>query len=106
MLETRINKIEQQNILRNIGIKKLTNKEMTANEIITKIASSLDVEMRETDISNAYRPKKRNDKIVIEFTSLNKKRELMSKISRHRLDANIVNNIEKQNSSSNIKINK
>ena len=88
MLETRINKIEQQNILRNIEIKNVTNEEMTPNEIIT----SLDVEMRETDISNEYRPKMRNDKIVIEFTSLGKKTR---KISQHRLDANIVNNTEK-----------
>lgn len=82
-------------------IKNVANEDMTPNEIITKIASSLDVEMRETDISNVYRPKKRNDKIVVEFTFLGKKRELMSKISRHRLAANIVNNTEKQNSSNN-----
>ena len=34
---------------------------MTPNEIIVKIAYSLDIEIRETDIGNAYRPKKRVD---------------------------------------------
>lgn len=100
-IDTRINQIEQQFIVKNIEIKNVTNKEMSPYEIIKTIASSVDVEMSEADISNAYRLKRQSDKIVAEFTSLNKKRELMSKITRHRVDADIINNNRNENNNNN-----
>lgn len=57
------------------------------------------MEIDEADINKAYRLKRQNDKIVVEFFSLNKKTEFISKIERHRVDAHIINNCGDQNSS-------
>ena len=58
-LETRIDKLEQQNIAKNIEIKNVTNEEMSPNEVIKTIAASLNVKMHENDICNAYRHSRR-----------------------------------------------
>lgn len=42
------------------------------------------------DIGSTYRVRK-NNKIIVEFSSLTKKRELMSKLRGHRINANILN---------------
>ena len=41
--------------------------------------------------------KYKKGKVYVEFTSLNKKRQLKSKITRHRLYAHIINDTENQN---------
>lgn len=57
--------------------------------VISKIATSLGVQISETDIENAFRIKK-NNKIIVEFVSVKKKKELLSKLQRHRVDANVL----------------
>lgn len=90
-IDQTVNKIDQALIKNNIEIKNVSNKDISATEIIKTIAASVDVEITNFDINNAYRVKKADNKAIIEFTTLNKKRELMSKIQRHRIDANVIN---------------
>lgn len=90
-MDKRINNIEQQMIAKNIEIKNVENKQLSATEVIKKIAESLNVELKEEDINRAYRLKKKENKIIIEFSSLNKKLELMTKIERHRIEAKVIN---------------
>lgn len=90
-METRINKLEQQQIAKNIEIKNINSKNMSAYDVVKTIASSLNVNINDADISNAYRLKKQEDKAIIEFSSINKKREFMSKVERHRVDAAVIN---------------
>lgn len=78
-MNTRINKLEQQAINKNIEINNVQNQQMSADEVIKKIATSL----------NAFRLK--INKIIVEFCSINKKREVMEKIHAHRIDANVLN---------------
>ncbi|XP_046807404.1 uncharacterized protein LOC111687197 [Lucilia cuprina] len=60
--------------------------------MVKTIGASINVEIKEGDISKAYRIKKQSNKIIVEFSTLCKKTEFMSKIDRHRIDANIINN--------------
>lgn len=90
-IDKTVNKIDQALIKNNIEIKNVTNSNMSASEIIKTIAASVDVQINNFDINNSYRVKNADNKAIIEFTTLNKKRELMSKIQRHRIDASIVN---------------
>lgn len=90
-METRINNLEQQMIVKNIEIKNVTNKNISAYDVVKTIGNSLGVEIGEGDIEKSYRLKKQDDKIIIEFSSLSKKQQLMGKIERHRVDAKIIN---------------
>lgn len=72
-LDTAVNKIDQALIKNNIEIKNVNNPEMSANEIIKTIAASIDVEINNIDINNAYCVNKAK-KAIIEFTTLNKKK--------------------------------
>lgn len=96
-MDSRINKLEQKIIERNIEIKNVENQQISPLEVVKKIAASRDVAIAEEDILRAYRIKNQKNKIIIEFSSLNKKQELMSKIERHRIDAK--NSTESNNSS-------
>lgn len=98
-MNTRINKLEQQMIAKNIEIKNIENKEISPFDVVKTIAASLDVEIKEEEINKAYRLKKKENKIIVEFSSLSKKNELMSKIVRHRVDAKIINSGDNNNSS-------
>ena len=72
--------------------------------LLKKIAASLNADITEDDISKAYRLKKQEDKIIVEFSSLKKKSELMEKIERPRVDAKTINdenNTEGNNSNNN-----
>lgn len=90
-MEVKVNSLEQQMLNKNIEINNIQNKEIDATEIIKTIASSVDVEINNNDISNAYHIKSK-EKVIIEFCSLNKKKELMRKIKRHRINAEVLNN--------------
>ncbi|KAI8117059.1 hypothetical protein CVS40_10971 [Lucilia cuprina] len=89
-MQSEINKLQQQQLSKNIEIKNIENKQMSDFEIVKTIATSVNVEIREGDIDRTYRIKKQN-KIIVEFASLNKKAEFMSKIVRHRVDAKLIN---------------
>ena len=89
-MDSRINKLEQKMIVKNIEIKNV-NIEISAIDAIKKIVAFVNVTINDADIDNAYRLKRQNDKIIVEFSSLNKKVELMSKIKRHRVEANEIN---------------
>lgn len=97
-MDTRINKIEQQMMVKNIEIKNIENKEISALEVVQIIATNRDVVINESDVTRAYRSRKQNNKIFVEFSSLSKKLELMSKIERHRVDASIINSSDDNNS--------
>lgn len=89
-MEVRINKLEQNAINKNIVINNIQNSEMSASDVIKKVASSLNISLNNDDISNAYKIKK-NNKIIIEFTTINKKKELMGKLKGNKLNSNIFN---------------
>ncbi|XP_037827188.1 uncharacterized protein LOC119615182 [Lucilia sericata] len=97
-MDTRMNKFEQQLIVKNIEIKNIYNNDISAFEVVKKIANSRNVEINEFDVDRAYRLKRQNDKIIVEFSSLNKKIEFMSKIERHRVDSQIINSSGDRNS--------
>lgn len=97
-MDARINKLEQQMLINNIEIKNAQNNEISAVEVIKKIAASKNVELKDDDINKAYRLKRKENKIIVEFSTLNKKLELMSKIERHRVDAEIINTDGENNS--------
>lgn len=89
-MDKRINKLDQQLLNKNIEIKNITNQNMHPTEVVKTIANTLNIQINDSDISNSYSLQK-SQKIIIEFTSLNKKREIMSKINRHRVDSNLIN---------------
>lgn len=90
-MENKVNVLEQQLLNRNVEIKNVHNDQLTAVDVIKTIAASVNVEIQERDISNAYKLKKSN-KIIVEFCSLNKKRDLMSNIRGHRVKGDIFHN--------------
>ncbi|KAI8120859.1 hypothetical protein CVS40_8006 [Lucilia cuprina] len=81
-MDMKINKLEQQMLSKKIEIKNIQNKEMQANDVIKTIAASINVGINDYDISDAYRLKKIQDKVIVEFTTHNKKREFMQRIKR------------------------
>lgn len=103
-LESRVNKLEQQNIANNIEIKNIKNKNISPFEIVKKIAESVNVNVSENDINRAYRLKQKDEKLIVEFATINKKKEFMEKIERHRVEAKLINreeNTETNNSTQN-----
>lgn len=86
-MESRINKLEQQTINQNIEIKFVPETETDPKATIKTIAESVGVVVADADVGKAYRIK-RNKNIIIEFTSLSKKEEIMEKIKNHRIDSN------------------
>lgn len=86
-MESRINKLEQQTINQNIEIKFVPETETDPKATIKTIAESVGVVVADADVGKAYRIK-RNKNIIIEFTSLSKKKEIMEKIKNHRIDSN------------------
>lgn len=89
-MDKRINDLEQQLLIKSIEIKNVTNENIHPTEVVKTIANSLNVSLNENDISNSYSLKK-PQKVIIEFTSLNKRNELLSKINRHRVDSSLIN---------------
>lgn len=85
-MDNRINKLEQEMLSKNIEIKNINNQQISAYEVVRAIGMSINVEINERDIDKAYRVKKQNNNIIIEFATLNKKIEFMDKIDRHRID--------------------
>lgn len=98
-MDIRINKLEQQMLSKNIEIKNVQNNKISAMDVVKKIAASKNINIKEEDMNKAYSIKKRENKIIVEFSSLNKKLELMSKIERHRIEAEIINTNEENNGS-------
>lgn len=82
--------LEQELVKRGVEINSLRNTDITPIDAIKKIAASVEVCVQDSDIDNSYKIK-RNNKIIVEFCSLNKKKELMSKIHSHRVEGNILN---------------
>lgn len=109
IMENKINVLEQQLIKKNIEIKNVPNKELSAMEVIKTIAESVNVEIHDNDISNAYTLNK-SEKRIIEFCSLNKKKELMMNIRGHRVkgeifNTNISSNVNENTTNNNVFIN-
>lgn len=88
-MDKRINELEQQLLSRTIEIKNIPDEKLTPYEVIKSIASSVEVEINDVDICNSYQLRK-SKKIIAEFTTLNKKKELMGNIKRHRVEAKIL----------------
>lgn len=61
-------------IAKNIQIKNVENKQMSPVDVVKTIAASLNVEIKEEEITKAYRLKKKEDKIIVEFSSSSKKK--------------------------------
>lgn len=58
---------------------------MEITEVINMICERAGVEIKESEIERAYKIK-RNNKIIVEFTTVTKKREIMDKIKNHRVE--------------------
>ncbi|XP_005174816.1 uncharacterized protein LOC101895692 [Musca domestica] len=83
-LNQKIEQLEQKSINKNIEISNISNINVNVDDIIKEIVLKTGVQISNNDIERAYKiPKKK--KLIIEFSTLNKKRELMSKIKRHSL---------------------
>lgn len=89
-MENKISKLEQKTIEKNIEINNLNNDSMSAATVVKKLAEKLNVQIDEPDIEKVYHTKGKA-KVVLELSSLHKKRELMSKIEGHRVDATDIN---------------
>lgn len=101
-LENKVNSMEQQLLNKNIEIKNIKHNNMEPSQVIKTIAASVNVNITDSDISNAYKIKN-YEKIIVEFSSLNKKKELMSKINKHRVSGTLFkNNIDGQQKSDDI----
>lgn len=88
-LDERIGKMEQHAICKNIEIGNVMDTTIKPETVVTKIAASLGAQIDEKDIENSYRIT-RNNKIIIEFVSITKKRDLLNRLKRHRVDANVL----------------
>lgn len=88
-LEVKISKLEQKALEKNIEINNINNTDVCATDVVEKLATKLSVDIAETDVDNAYRTK--SNKIVVELSSLRKKREIMKKIERHRVESSGIN---------------
>lgn len=91
-MEIKISKLEQKALEKNIEINNINNTDVNAANVVEKLGTKLSVEISETDVDNVYRTK--SNKVVVELSSLRKKREIMSKIERHRVDATGINTEE------------
>lgn len=100
-MEKRINKLEQQAIGKNIEIKNVKDIQMSATDVIKNIADSLTVTIEPTDIDNAFRLPKNENKIIVKFSSLNKKNELMQKVRAHRIDSRVLSKDDNRNNTTN-----
>ncbi|KAI8126694.1 hypothetical protein CVS40_3502 [Lucilia cuprina] len=89
-MKNQINDLQQQLLNKTIEIKNITKEHVNPNDVIKTIGKSLNVEINDHDNSNSYILKK-SKRVIVEFTSLNKKKELFSKINRHRVDSTLVN---------------
>lgn len=99
-LDNRIQRLEQQNVNKNIEINNVAEEHLDAAAVVKTISASVGMNISDADIESAYRIKK-NNKIIVEFSSLTKKRELMSKIKGHRIDANVLKGDRSDTSSNN-----
>lgn len=99
-METKINKLEQKLMEKILEINNVTNDELSATDVMKKIATSVNVELNECDIENAYKTK-RNNKVFVELCSLRKKREIMNNLNRHRIDAKKINEDNNTNGNEN-----
>lgn len=88
-MERRINDLEQQLLNKSIEIKNVPNDNAHPHDVVKAIANSLNVELNDSHISDSYILKK-SQKVIIEFATLNKKREIMGKIKRHRMESKIL----------------
>ena len=98
-MEIKISKIEQQLLANHIEINNVTNYDMSASEIVHAIAKKANVELSEHDILDAF--KNKQNKMFVEFNSLRKKKELMSK-TKHKIYASEININNKNNNFINI----
>ncbi|XP_058980216.1 uncharacterized protein LOC131803151 [Musca domestica] len=84
ILNQRIEKLEQKALNKNIEISNVKNMNIEVSELVAKIVEKTGVQICNSDIERTVKIDKKN-KIIIEFSSISKKREVMKKINRHRL---------------------
>ncbi|XP_059217663.1 uncharacterized protein LOC131997085 [Stomoxys calcitrans] len=87
-LNKRIQRLEQQAIDKNIEINNVEDMDIEAEVLVKRITDSLGVDVSRDHISHTYKIK-RKKKIIVEFSTLNKKKELMGKLKSHRVKANV-----------------
>lgn len=81
LLETKINKLEQFNIRKNIEIINVSP-EKDPLEAVIDIGKEIDFIVEKTDIKKVFRTK--NNKIIVGFYNKNKKDELIKKFKKHK----------------------
>lgn len=89
-MENKMHTLEQKIIRKNIEINNIQNEDINVNEIVQLVAGKASVNIEESDIDNVYRTKNKK-KIVVEFCTMRKKKELMANIKGHRLEAADIN---------------
>lgn len=88
-MDKRIQKLEQQSINKNIEINNMPVNDVEPLTVIKRVSASVGIQLCDADFSRVYRTKK-SEKIIVEFSSLQKKRELMQKMKGHRIDINVI----------------
>lgn len=88
-MDNKIRRLEQKALEKNIEITNANAVVMGAEAVVKKVAASVGVDVTDAHIDNAYSIKTKN-KIIVEFSSLNKKKEIMRKMKRHRVDENVL----------------
>lgn len=88
-MEIRMKQMEQKLLEKNIEINSATAVTMDAETVVKKIAASVGVNINEEHIEKAYCIKNKN-KVIVEFSSSKKKKEIMDKLKSHRLDENVL----------------
>ncbi|XP_059221251.1 uncharacterized protein LOC131995940 [Stomoxys calcitrans] len=88
-LTKRVQQLEQKSIENNIEINNVENMEIETEVIVKRIADALGVDMTSEHMSKAYKIKRKN-KIIVEFATHHKKKEIMSKLKGHRIHASVV----------------
>lgn len=94
-LTKRLQQLEQKALEKNIEINNVENMETEPEVIVKRITDALGVDMSAEHISKMYKIK-RKKKVVVEFASLNKKKEFMGKLKGHRIQASVLR--EEENS--------
>lgn len=101
-MESKVNMLEQKLLNKSIEIKNVNNSMLDATYVIKTIAASINVKLNDTDIGNAYNIK-RSNKTIIEFTTVNKKKEILAKVRSNKIKGDVFNtNIDSNTNNSNV----
>lgn len=93
LLEREINEQQQRTYEKNVVIRNINKKEEeNLNEIVESIAALAGLNLSKSDVDGIYRAKGKHENIIVKFSSVRKKRELMKNLrsKKSQLKTNIL----------------